>query len=177
MYLISLYFDDITNNKMQLLINQVAKVTGNTFMLDNKIPPHITLLAFETMDEQNAIDIFEENIRVFSEGKAFFASVGAFKKQVIYVEPVLNEYLHNMSSETYKIFDTISDIKFSPYYKPFGWIPHLSIGKHLASTQLSAAFEILVKQFVPFEGRITKIGIAKTNPHRDLKVIEMGKKY
>lgn len=48
MYLISIYFDDKTNNRIQQAINQVAKKSGNTFMLDAEVPPHITVSAFET---------------------------------------------------------------------------------------------------------------------------------
>ena len=171
MYLISLYFDDDTNSKMKKLINCVAEETGNTFMIDNNIPPHITLQAFDTRNEEMAIKLFEENVKTIVDGKVFFASIGVLKKQVIYLEPVLNEYLHNLSMETYKIFESIPDIKFSPYYKPFGWIPHLSVGKHLDEIQLKYAFEILLERFSPFKANVTRIGIAKTNPHTDLRII------
>lgn len=170
MYLISIYFDTKTENTMQALINQIAKATGNTFMTDGKIPPHITLLAFETKDEEKAIELLERNICRFKSGSLFFSSIGAFKGQVIYAEPVLNEYLHNMISVLYGIYNDMPDIKFSPYYKPFGWIPHLSVGKHLEKEQMEKAFEIMIKQFAPLEGVVTRIGIAKTNPHRDIKV-------
>lgn len=175
MYLISLYFDDVTNKKMQGLINRVAEVTGNTFMIDNNIPPHITLLAFDTKDEQKAIKVFEENAIGFTQGEVLFASIGAFKRQVIYVETVLNEYLHNFSLEAYKIFNEIPDMRFSTYYKPFGWIPHLSLGKHLTESQLVKSFEMCIKEFGSCTAGVTKIGLAKTNPHRDISVVELKK--
>ena len=177
MYLISIYFDDKTEYKMQSLINNITDVTGNTFMIDNNIPPHLTLQAFDTRDEERALQIFEDNVCNLSSGSLLFASIGAFKKQVLYLEPVLNEYLHNMSLETYKMLESIPDIKFSPYYKPFGWIPHVSVGKHLDERQLEEAFKVVMKQFTPLEGEVTRIGIAKTNPHRDLRVINLVKKY
>ena len=57
MYLISIYFDPKTNKKIQQYINKVARQTGNTFMLDGNVPPHITISAFETIDEQAAISL------------------------------------------------------------------------------------------------------------------------
>lgn len=170
MYLISVYFDSKTENTMQSYINYVARATGNTFMLDGKIPPHITLLAFEAKDEQKAVELLEKNIHKFTSDSLLFASIGAFKRQVLYIEPVLNEYLHNMSLELYDIYKDMPDIRFSPYYKPFGWLPHLSIVKHLKESQIEEAFKVLVRQFATVEGTVTRIGIAKTNPHKDIRV-------
>ena len=41
MYLISLYFDEGTNKKIQLYMEQIAQRTGNMAMIDGKVPPHI----------------------------------------------------------------------------------------------------------------------------------------
>lgn len=173
MYLISAYFDDATTKKMQNFIDEVAKITGNTFMIDGKIPPHITLLEFDTKDEAVALEIFKENVNSFKEGEVFFSSIGVFKKQVLYIEAVLNEYLHNMSCKWDELYKELPDSKRSPYYQPFGWIPHLSLGKHLTNAQMIKAFELVLSKFEPFKGKITRIGIAKTNPHRDLIVVNL----
>ena len=179
MYLISIYFDEKTEKIMQGYINQVAKVTGNTFMLDGNIPPHITVLGFQGKDEQELIEIFDKhidnirNIENTKENKLYFGSLGVFKGQVIYAQPVLNEYLHELSQMVYDVFGNVDGIEFSPFYKPFSWLPHMSIGKHLNEKQMEEAFKTLVKNFVPMEAAITRIGVAKTNPHRDIKVYEL----
>ena len=51
MYLISIYFDKKTEIRIQSYINDVANVSGNSFMIDNHVPPHITVSAFETLNE------------------------------------------------------------------------------------------------------------------------------
>ena len=173
MYLISIYFDEKTEQIMQNYINQVAKVTGNIFMLDGNIPPHITLLGVQGKDEDKIIKIFEDNIDNLVSGKIDFVSVGEFKGQVIFVQPILNEYLHNLSQTVYSIFEGIEDISFSPFYAPNLWIPHMSIGKHLDERQMIESFKTLVRLFVPMEATVTRIGIAKTNPHRDIKIYEL----
>lgn len=173
MYLISLYFDHVTNKKVQSLVKQVASVTGNTFMLDNNIPPHITLLAFDIQDEQRAIRLFEKSVQDLKNGELLFTSVGVFKKRVLYIEPVLNEYLHNLSMKIYSNLEGVKDIKFSPYYKPFSWIPHISIGKHLDEVEMEKALGLIIRKFDVFTGTVTHIGLAKTNPHRDIRIVEL----
>lgn len=54
MYLISLYFDEGTNKKIQLYMEQIAQRAGNMAMIDGKVPPHITLSAFAVMQNQFA---------------------------------------------------------------------------------------------------------------------------
>lgn len=173
MYLISIYFDKKTEQIMQNYINQVAKASGNTFMLDGNIPPHITVVGFEAKDEEKVLEVFENNIESIESGQIYFASLGVFKGKVIYVQPILNEYLNKLCEQIYNVYKDIQDICFSPYYMPNNWIPHMSIGKHLNEEQLVEAFRLLVKQFMPMEAIVTRIGIAKTNPHRDIIIYEL----
>ena len=57
MYLISVYFDRKTENQIQSYINDVASVCGNWFMIDNEVPPHITITAFETLHEKEVVEV------------------------------------------------------------------------------------------------------------------------
>ena len=43
MYLISAYFDEHTTRQLQRFIDAVAQNTGNTYMIDNNVPPHLTI--------------------------------------------------------------------------------------------------------------------------------------
>ena len=63
MYLISIYFDENTEKILNSHIQHVAKATGNTFMLDNHVPPHITVAAVETKQEDMVISRVEELIK------------------------------------------------------------------------------------------------------------------
>ena len=58
---------------------------------------------------------------------------------------------------------------------PFQWLPHITVGKTLTKEQLRLAFEVLQHQFGPFQGVVTKIGLAKTRPYRDFIVFELNK--
>ena len=97
MYLISVYFDEGTNNRIQQYMNQVAKKTGNSYMLEGNVPPHITISSFETEDISKVIPLLEENLSKVKQGIVKWTSVSAFLPYVLYIAPVLNHYLHEVS--------------------------------------------------------------------------------
>lgn len=173
MYLISIYFDEKTDKQIRKLMAQVVEKTGNSFMLDNHVPPHITVAAIETRDENAAIEALKKCVQRLGQGKLRFISVGAFFPQVIYLEPVLNEYLHELACAINRAVKDLPDTIVSPYYQPFSWLPHVTLAKQLSEEQMLTAFETMQKRFTSFEGTVTRIGIAKTNPHRDLQVWEL----
>ena len=175
MYLISIYFDAQTSATLEKLIKRVAEATGNTFMLDNQVPPHITVAAVETKREDELVKCIDKLVTSSSiyTGDIQWVSVGAFMPQVIYIEPVLSEYLHCLSVRLTEEFSTIEDTICSSHYQPFHWLPHCTIGKQLSKEQMVEAFKVLQQYFVPIEGRVVRIGLARTNPHRDIKVWEL----
>lgn len=173
MYLISIYFDEQTQKQLQAHIDRVAKVTGNTFMSDNLVPPHITVGALETKCEDKLLASVDALAKELETGVIKFVSIGIFSSQVIYAQPVLNEYLHRISVDLTQELGLMEDTICSPYYQPFSWLPHCTIAKQLSKKQQVQAFEILQNSFVPIEGKVVRIGVAKTNPHRDIKMWEI----
>lgn len=173
MYLISIYFDKKTNRKIQHYIDKVAKKTRNTYMVDGQVPPHITISAFETLNEKCAIEALEHAIEKLRKGKVEWVSVGQFFPYVIFLEPVLNQYLHNLCSCVNNELSHTDTIKISPYYMPFQWIPHTTIAKKLSKEEMKIAFEVMQESFGMFEGEVVKIGLAKPNPHRDIATWEL----
>ena len=173
MYLISLYFDQMTDNKLRSYMKQIAKRTENTVMLDDNIPPHVTVSAFQTESEGLAIEIFERATRNLAAGNLQWVSVGTFLPQVIYVAPVLNEFLQGLSETIYKEMIGTENVVLRGNYQPYAWMPHATLAKHLTKEQMRDAFEVMQNQFAPFESKIIKIGLAKTNPYTDLTAFEL----
>ena len=169
MYLVSIYFDEKTNQRIRNMIKQVAEKTGNMFMIDGNVPPHITVSAFETLDESAAVDALEHVVKGLRCGELQWASVGQFFPYVIYAAPVLNEYLHDMASKVYESLNSLEGVKISPYYRPFQWLPHTTIGKKLSKEEMRVAFEVLQNSFGMFRGEVVKIGLAKTNPYEEVE--------
>ncbi len=176
MYLISIYFDEKTDKKIRYLMGQIAKNTGNTTLLDDNVPPHITILAFETNTEDVAVSYLEKCADNLSTGNIQWVSVSTFFPYVIYLAPLLDKYLFDMSKTVYDTFSQMDNISINKYYKPFEWMPHTTVGRKLSDEQMRIAFETLQKQFGPFPGTVTKIGLARTNPHRDIALFELTEK-
>lgn len=175
MYLISIYFDEKTNYKIEQLIRKVAEKSGNTFMTDGKVPPHITVSAFETKHEKEVIARLEAYVNCASQGDLQWVSTGTFLPHVIYAAPVLNQYLHAMAEDIFNLLNETEDTVISKYYRPFQWIPHTTIAKTLSKNEMKAAFEAMQEQFSVFHGTVTKIGLAKTNPYEELAVFTLKK--
>lgn len=154
-------------------MTQVAKKTGNYNMLDGKVPPHITISSFETKDVSQVTSLLEQNIAGLQQGMIQWTSVGVFLPYVIYLSPVLSTYLHGLSKEITNTLKQLEEIRLSPYYQPFSWVPHTTIGKKLSKEEMQIAFQVLQHQFGPFEGRITKLGLAKTNPYEDIVIYNL----
>lgn len=173
MYLVSLYFDDATNKTIQNYINKVAEKTGNTFMVDECVPPHITISAFETKREDACIASLGNIVEQVNRGELQWVSVGEFLPYVIHISPVLNEYLHELITKIYDSIKEVPETKMSPYYKPFGWFPHTTIGKKLSKKEMQVALEVMHSHFQTFSGNVIRIGLAKTNPYQEIKNWEL----
>ena len=57
MYLVSVYFDDKSNKIISDYINKIAQKTGNTFMTDNHVPPHLTIMSVEAREEEKLTEV------------------------------------------------------------------------------------------------------------------------
>lgn len=175
MYLVSLYFDEKTNKNIQNLIDKVAKKTGNGFMVEGKVPPHITVSAFETKQENEVLERLQIIATDLAQSNLRWVSVGTFLPNVIFLTPVLNAYLQNITQVLYGKIKDVNETRMNPFYLPYQWIPHTTIGKLLSKEQMQDAFKVLQEQFVPFEGMVTKIGLAKTNPYTELALFDLKK--
>lgn len=169
MYLISIYFDENTENKIRRLVHKVAEKSGNHYMVEAKVPPHITVSAFETDQENKIIELFDSKIQEIKCGKLQWVSIGVFNPHVIFLSPVLNEYLHNLSVLVNETVSRVDQVSISRFYLPLQWMPHTTIAKKLSVEELLMAFKTLQNNFRMFDGTVTKIGLAKTNPYQEIR--------
>ena len=95
-------------------------------------------------------------------------SVGMFFPYVMYLTPVLNAYLLELSKQIYDAVHDIPEVSINRFYQPLQWLPHITLGKTLTKEQMRLAFAVMQDSFAPMKGRITSLGLAKTNPHEDL---------
>lgn len=168
MYLISVYFDDKANRILQRYIDQIAERTGNAFMTEKNVPPHMTISSIEARSVDVLIPAFESLHGKLSGGEIQFVSVGQLLPYVFYTTPVMNAYLLGLSRQVFEAFCDIPETSISRYYQPFSWLPHVTLGKTLTQEQMQTAFSVMQDQFAPFTAQVTEIGLAKVNPHEDV---------
>ena len=173
MILISAYFDEKANKTLSGYIDGVARACGNSFMLDNNVPPHLTIHSIEARDEDIVVEKAGAVLKTLSAGELLIPTIGQILPGVIYASSVINEYLMDMQTKLYDALKDIDCLSFSKYYQPYSWMPHVTLGKTLEPEQMREAFSYLQKSFVPLEAKIEEIGVAKTNPHRDIVRITM----
>lgn len=173
MYLISVYFDEKAQRAIERHIHQVAIKTGNSFMTDNHVPPHLTISAVEARSGEVLLPYVEKLRGQLPQGTVQFVSVGMLLPYVMYLTPVLNKYLYELSQKIYDTVSGISEVSVSRFYQPMQWLPHTTLGKTLTKEQMRIAFEVMQERFVPFDATIIKLGLAKTNPHEDLLLLDL----
>ena len=168
MYLISVYFDEHSNKILQGYIDKIALKSGNHFMSENKVPPHMTISSIEARSVGILQPAFESLRGTFEQGEIQFVSVGQLLPYVIYTTPVMNSYLLELSECVYGAFKEISETSISRYYRPLSWLPHVTLGKTLDKAQMQKAFAVMQDSFSPFSAKVVEIGLAKMNPHEDI---------
>ncbi len=174
-YLISLYFDEKTNKQITQYMKAVAEATGNDYMLANKVPPHITVSSFEVEEgpESSLIQGLEARITHALEdvkaGEVQWIGCGAFMSSVLYLTPVLNEYLQIMEERMYECISREAELKISKYYRPYEWLPHTTIGKKLSEEELCEAFRSVQCSFWILRGKVVRVGLAKASPYEEIR--------
>lgn len=168
MYLISIYFDSNTNKILNNYIERVANATSNTFMLDNSVPPHITIAGFRTRNEELAIKAYQSIADKFNTGTIDWVTVGLFGNSVVYAAPVLNEYLQGLVTTAYDELSKYDDVELDNRYTPFNWLPHATIAKTLTKEQQLTAISTLQERFTVSKGDVVRIGLARTKPFEEI---------
>ena len=83
MYFISLYFDRKTNERIQRYIDKAAEMSGNRFMTENRVPPHITVSAFEMGNNARIIETLRGKAEMFEKRREYSVALwGCFFRQL-----------------------------------------------------------------------------------------------
>ena len=173
MYLVSAYFDEESDRIIRRHIERVADKTGNSFMLDNAVPPHMTISSLEARSADVLIPAFESLAHKITAGKTQVVSMGQMLPYVFYLTPLLNEYLTEVSETVFEAFADIPDVTVNKFYRPGSWLPHITIAKTLTKEQMRTAFEVMQNGFALFDAGIVRMGLSKVNPHEDVRSMEL----
>ena len=168
-YAVTLEFDQETENKIQEMIDEVARVTGCDYMKQSKIPPHVTVSALVSDNEETLLSEMESIAETMTKDFIWFANIGVFNPYVIYLGPVMNEFLQNTCRTINERLLKYAEVGNRGRYLPNQWVPHAAIVYKLTPEAIIEAFNIVQKKFNAFGATAEKIVLARAEPYEELK--------
>jgi 2'-5' RNA ligase len=168
-YAVGLYFDHASEEKLSRLTQQIAQGGANTYMLDQKIPPHITLACICAEQPQSLIDCLDKNIAGFHQGDIFWASLGIFMPAALFAAPVMNEYLLDFNARVNHLLVPVGSVGENGYYLPNQWVPHAALAVKMNRDELKLALDAVIDSFSAFGGKAERLFLAQCNPYIELK--------
>lgn len=166
MYLLSVYFDEKTQEKLQSMTEKIAVKNQSSYVLEHRILPHMTVAMLHTDDIEALKRKVEALVAGLTAGELHFVSVSSFKTSALYVLPVMNQYLYDLAE---RIAGVLKQEQVpSSRYVLYQWVPHVTLEKHMSEQEQLAGFAVLQKQFAPFTGRVISVGLAQVNPYQDI---------
>ena len=110
-----------------------ADKTGNRFLIENKIPPHITIGAFHAAREEEAklLELVEDFARGQKAGSVQFVEVGDFNGKVLFLKPEKNLFLSEINKELHTLLLPEFEKAENGYYLPDIWFPHTTLATRL----------------------------------------------
>lgn len=170
-YAVSLHFTQDVNEIILNTMSSISELTGNHFMIDNKVPPHVTIGAFHGAKETEGklIRIVEEFTKTQGSGMVRFSEIGNFNQKVLFLKPEKDEFLTTINNELHKTILPEFEAGENGYYVPEIWFPHTTLATGLNQTQFSKALELAGKISLPLEAKIDNIGFYQCSPFLELK--------
>lgn len=172
-YAVTLYFDDETSGKLRGLTKELSEVTGNNYMIQNNVPPHLTLGMFHVhkTDVEKLKNLFGDFVESVQTkilcGNNFEISLGAFDSfvsKVIFIKIEKDKLLSEINRLLHKIFVPHFEAGDNRNYLPENWYPHITLGCKLTSEQFEKGMSFLKESGLP-NARCTRIGLACCNPY------------
>ncbi len=168
-YAVTLEFDKETEDKLQEMIDEVAKATGCDYMKQAKIPPHVTVSALVSDNEAALLSEMEDIVASMNKGYIWFANIGVFNPFVIYLGPVMNKFLQNTCRTVNEGLLKYAEVGNRGRYLPNRWVPHAAIAVKLNPSTLNEAFSIVQEKFTAFGATAEKIVLARAEPYEELR--------
>ena len=168
-YAVTLGFDKETQDKIQEMIDEVAMVTGCAYMKQSRIPPHVTVSALVSDNEEALLTEMESIAKSMNKDYIWFANIGVFNPYVIYLGPVMNEFLQNTCRTVNERLLKYAEVGNRGRYLPNQWVPHAAIVTKLTPEALIEAFAIVQKKFNAFGATAERIVLARAEPYEELK--------
>ena len=173
-YAITLYFDSHTNELILEAMKDIATATGNNYMLDNSVPPHLSLGLFHAEEEkagemENLFEQFAEALK--SEGGNLslnFNGPDNFADKVIFLSIARDEPLMKLNRDLHHLFLPHFEAGDNRNYLPENWVPHIALAVKLDNQQFEKGFSAAKSFPLPKSAKITSATLARCNPYNEV---------
>lgn len=172
-YAVVIYFDERTSEELQNMIDKAASYSGNSYMVETGIPPHITIGLFSADNDIKLREMIGEFMHEFSGGEVVFDEIKAFEPKVLFLSPIKNEYLVTANRRLNEIMEGNFLPADDNHYLPEYWVPHLALAVKLEKEQMKSAKEAVESLTLPIVAQATKVALARCNPYEELAVWEL----
>lgn len=176
MYLLSLYFEMNDTQILQNYIQYIEQKSKNTFLRDHQIPVHLTIATIRKADISQLRHDIDNLVRNLYTGTLELVAIGAFGQHTLYIMPVLNHYLFDLSFHLNQIIDQFDHNRDRNRYRPYSWLPHITVARKLEHQQFYKAFEGLSDIFKPQKIKVTKIALSQRKPYHDIEIWHLQEK-
>ena len=170
-YAISLHFPKDAGDIISQTVRNIAEATGNNFIIENKIPPHITIGAFHAAkeDEARLLQLMAEFARTQKAGVVHFSKIDNFKGKVLFLKGEKDSFLAEMNRQLHSFIMSEFESGENGYYLPEIWCPHTTLATRLNQGQFDKAKAVAEKISLPLEAKACEIGFYQCSPFLELK--------
>ncbi len=182
-YSISLLFDDEVSQKLFHIKDLFARATGNSFLIENSVPAHITLGMFhvrkDEVEKLKALfsDFAREIVDNFSNEQKwpfsiFFAATDNFKDKVIFLRPDEDSIciLKNINHALHEKLAGIFKAGGNRFYLPENYFPHLGLAVKLSPGQFEKACKLKVD--LPKKAEVNALSLSLCHPYCEIGRID-----
>lgn len=154
-YAVTLYFDEKTAGEISSLTKELCDVTGNDYMIENSVPPHLTLGMFHVNEanEEKLEKLFVEFVaaakaKLFSvnSDEISFSDFESFLDKVIFIKPEKSDLLCGLNVLLHEKFLPDFEAADNRNYLPENWYPHIALGVKLTHEQFEKGMKFLKGQ-------------------------------
>ena len=160
-------------------MRDIAAATGNNYMLDNSVPPHLSLGLFHAEEEKagemlKLFEQFAESLK--TEGRTLslnFDGPDNFADKVIFLSVSRDEPLMKLNRDLHQLFLPHFEAGDNRNYLPENWVPHIALAVKLGGTQFEKGFDVAKNFPLPKSAKISSSTLARCNPYNEIVKISL----
>lgn len=169
-YAVLLYFEPQSEQKVRRLQEAACRSSGNTYIFDNEIHPHVTLSLFTRDHYEDLFDDLAEFASRLHNVVLVMSSIGIFRSttSVVSLFPVLSENLAQIHADLRDILDG-RNCEFHAFYERPRWVPHCSLAVSVTFGQLMQVLGTVCDLYdEPIKCRAASLVLTECEPCREI---------